>query len=146
MQFLKTVWQGYTQVANRQGQTEICGYNESVTNSTQDGHDTKIAGKVVLEHVSWKFKEDASVPAVRQKLIDQETIPEMIFEDVVAGRAATVIRRTTLTHVNIVAVDVALDDRGSGLATVTARCSKAKWERLTPDGTYAESEWNPNGI
>lgn len=147
MKFLKTpAWIGYSQHNGRRGQTEVISYDEAISNTTQQAHDTSVAGAVTLDHVSWTFQEDASVPAIEQKLIDLERIPELVIEDTQANRAGTVERRLTMTQVSIVQVHVSVDSSGAGIAMVTARCSKAKWERRTPDGTYAEAIWNPNGI
>jgi type VI protein secretion system component Hcp len=147
MKFLTTPgWKGYSKKQGRQGQTELLSYDDMLANTTQQTHDKSIAGAVTLDHVSWTCPEDASIPAIKQKLIDLELIPEVKIEDIKADKGGTVERRLTMTNVSIVGVHVSIDDQGGGVATVTARCSKAKWERRTPDGTYAEAVWNPNGM
>ena len=144
-QFLKTTgWEGYSRRKNRTGQTEILTRSDRLTNTTQNGYDTDIAGTVDLGHFRWTFREDASVPSIRQKLIDQDEIEEVVFEDVKDDKTATVISRFTANRVRIIDVQVAIDEQGNGTATATARCRKATWERITPDGTYTQCTWAPN--
>ncbi|MFO0852657.1 MAG: type VI secretion system tube protein Hcp [Gemmataceae bacterium] len=145
--FLKTAaWKGYCKKKNRNNQTEIQGYADSIQNTTQTNHDTSVAGSVDLGIVSWTFPEDATVPAIKQKSIDQEKISKLVIEDELADKDLTVLRRLTMTNVVIVGVQVSIGADGNGHATVTARCEKAKWERRTPDDDYAEAEWNPNDL
>lgn len=146
MKFLKSPWQGYSQRKGRQGQTELLSYGDSLTNTTQDAHDTSIDGRVVLDHLTFTFQEDASVPAIRQKLIDLEVIPELLIEDIKGDAAGTVLRRVTANDVTVAGLHASVDEQGRGIVTVTIKCSKVKWERLTPDNTYAEAVWNPNDI
>ena len=127
--FLNTTgWQGYSRRKSRAGQTEILTRSDRLTNTTQNGYDTDIAGTVDLG----------------QKLIDQDEIEEVVFEDVKDDKTATVISRFTANRVRIIDVQVAIDEQGNGTATATARCRKATWERITPDGTYTQCTWAPN--
>jgi len=115
-------------------------------NSTQTTHDTPIAGSVEYGEMWWKQQEDATDPSIRQHLIDQTTIDQLVIEDEKGDKDATVLRRTTLTKLIIIGLTRTINDKGDGVMTVTARVQKVKWERLTPNGSYAEAEWNPNGL
>jgi type VI protein secretion system component Hcp len=145
MKFLKTdAWKGYTKKANRDGQTEIRDYADQVVNSTSQRAGKPIAGAIEMGTVTYTFEEDASVPAIRQKCIDMEEIPTIVIEDVQGDKAGTVLRRLTLEKVHVIEVVTAIDAQGDGLTTVKLHCQKAKWERRTPDKTYAEAIWSPD--
>jgi len=147
MNFMKTEgWKGYSIKQGRGGETEVHSYEDKLTNSSSQRAGKLIAGQIDLGSVTFHFSEDASVAAIRQKCIDMAELGSMVFEDVQSDRDGTIIRRLTLKKVVVIDVKTTVDETGGGLVKVTVHAQYAKWERLTPDGTYAEAVYNPNGL
>jgi type VI protein secretion system component Hcp len=146
MKFLITEsWKGYCTRAGRVGQTEILSHSDSLANSSQV-KDKLGAGSVTMESVTFTFEEDASVMAIMQKLIDLEVVDTLIIEDVSANAAQTVVYRLTMNKVVIISVSTNNHGVDGSICEVKVRCQKAKWERLTPDGAYAEAIFNPHAL